>query len=238
MSSLFRKYRSFKDQQDGNATIEFVFLFPAFMFLFLTGFESGYYMVRNVMLERAVDVAVRDVRLGNGNVPSFVALKQRICEQAAIIPDCVDSVQIEMQPIAIAPGGTAAVRTAAKCVDKMSNDDPLTGTTYDVGTENEMMMVRVCALSQPLFPSTGIGVGMQMDGEGNYAIVATTAFVNEPGNRVISPDPIAAANAANGPQGNNGFGNGDQDAPGNSLENNGAENDQTPGSNQSLFNGG
>jgi hypothetical protein len=28
---------------------------------------------------------------------------------------------------------------------------------------------------------------------------------------------------------NNGFGNGDQDAPGNSLDNNNAENDQTPG---------
>jgi hypothetical protein len=29
-------------------------------------------------------------------------------------------------------------------------------------------------------------------------------------------------------KGNNGFGNGDQDAPGGSLPNNGAENDQTP----------
>jgi len=29
--------------------------------------------------------------------------------------------------------------------------------------------------------------------------------------------------------GNNGYGNGDQDAPGGSLPNNGAENDQTPG---------
>ena len=238
MSSLFSKYRSFKDQQDGNATIEFVFLFPAFIFLFLTGFESGYYMVRNVMLERAVDVAVRDVRLGNGNVPTFVALKQRICEQASIIPDCVDSVQIEMQPIAIAPGGTNPVRTAAKCVDKMSTDDPLTGTTYNVGSENEMIMVRVCALSQPLFPTTGIGVGMQVDAEGNYAIVATTAFVNEPGNRAFAPDPTSGSATATANSGNNGFGNGDQDAPGESLQNNGAENDQTPGSNQSLWNGG
>ena len=242
MSGLFNKYRSFKDQQEGSATIEFVFLFPAFMFLFLTGFESGYYMVRNVMLERAVDVAVRDVRLGNGNVPSFVALKQRICEQASIIPDCTNNVQIELQPVAITPGSTAPLRTAFKCVDKMSNDDPLTGTTYDVGSENQMMVVRVCALSKPLFPTTGIGVGMRVDAEGNYAIVATTAFVNEPGNRSIAPDPIAAASGINGgggggPIGDNGFGNGDQDAPGASLSHNEAENDQTYGTGQSLYNG-
>lgn len=183
LSGFLRRYRSFRKGQNGNATIEFVFLFPVFIFLFLTGFESGYFMVRNVMLERAVDVAIRDVRLGNGNVPDFDDMKLSICQQAAIIPDCVNSVQVEMQSIAITPGSTTALRAPARCVDRASTDDSITGTTFDVGLENQMMMVRVCALMQPLFPSTGIGVGMRVDAEGNYAIVATTGFVNEPGNR-------------------------------------------------------
>jgi len=34
-------FARFRRGQDGNATIEFVFLFPAFIFLFLTGFEAG-----------------------------------------------------------------------------------------------------------------------------------------------------------------------------------------------------
>jgi len=182
---------AFRGGENGNATIEFVFLFPAFMFIFMMGFEAGFYMVRNVMLERGIEIAVRDVRLGNGKVPSFTFLKQKICAQAAIIPDCMNSVQVEMQPVAIAPGGTTPVRTSAKCVDRLSTEDPLTGTTYNVGTENQMMMVRVCALSKPIFPTTGIGVGMQVDGDGNYAIVATTAFVNEPGNRAFAPDPTS-----------------------------------------------
>ncbi|MEO0945149.1 MAG: TadE/TadG family type IV pilus assembly protein [Pseudomonadota bacterium] len=189
MTGFLRRYRSFRKREHGNATIEFVFLFPVFMFLFLTGFEAGYYMVRNVLLERAVDVTVRDVRLGNGNVPDFDAMKVRICEQAAIIPDCLNAVQIEMRSVAIAPGGTTPLRAPARCVDRESTDDPLTGTTFDVGAENEMMMVRVCALTQPLFPSTGIGVGMQVDNQGNYAIVATSGFVNEPGNRATSSSP-------------------------------------------------
>ena len=188
----------FRKDEDGNPTVEFVFLFPVFIGLFLMGFESGYFMVRSVLVERAVDTAVRDVRLGNGKVPSFALLKARICEQAAIIPDCLNSIQIEMQPIAITPGGTIPVRTSAKCIDQLSADDPVTGTNYDVGQENQMMMVRVCALSKPLFPTTGIGVGMQADANGNYAIVATTAFVNEPGNRAGPPpppnNPIVASN--------------------------------------------
>ncbi len=187
---MCKLFRYFRKSQEGSATVEFVVLFPAFIFLFLTGFESGYYMVRNVMLERAVDVAVRDVRLGNGRVPSFEHLKAKICNQAGIIPDCMNSLQIEMQPIPIEPGSTALVRGPAKCVDRLSTEDPRTGTTYEVGDQNSMMMVRVCALSQPLFPSTGIGLGMRVDAEGNYALVATTAFVNEPGNRSLAPDPV------------------------------------------------
>lgn len=191
MSVPIKKLLDFRREQDGNATIEFVLLFPAFIFLFLTGFESGYYMVRNVMLERAVDIAVRDVRLGNGRVPTFVALKQRICDEATILPDCMQNLQVEMRPVDIQPGGVAVMAGPARCVDLNSSDDPLTGTTYNVGQVNNMMVLRVCALAEPLFPTTGIGVGMQVDGFGNYALVATTAFVNEPGNRGMSGTAIA-----------------------------------------------
>lgn len=62
MRRVLNKFSGFADRQDGSATIEFVILFPGLMMLFLMGFEAGYYMVRNVSLERAVDMTVRDVR--------------------------------------------------------------------------------------------------------------------------------------------------------------------------------
>ncbi|WP_428687944.1 TadE/TadG family type IV pilus assembly protein [Roseibium sp.] len=185
MSSLVKIYRKFKEQQDGNSSIEFVFLFPAVMFIFLMGFEAGYYMVRNAMLERALDVAVRDVRLGNGNIPDYAALKTRLCDEVGIVDDCDETLQIELKPVAIQPGALAAVSSDARCIDTNSAADPLTGTTYNVGQINNMMMVRACLLAKPLFPTTGIGAGMSMDGEGHYALVATSAFVNEPGKRGI-----------------------------------------------------
>ena len=179
----FRILNRFRSRQDGSATIEFVLLFPMFMFLFLTGFESGYYMVRNAMVERAVDISVREIRLGGGAVPDLKTLKRSICDQALILPDCMNSVQIEMDPVAVAPGALASKSGPIRCVDKESNIDPATATTYDIGAENEMMLIRVCALSQPLFPTTRLGMGMRADAQGNYAIVALAAFVNEPGQR-------------------------------------------------------
>jgi hypothetical protein len=183
---MLNKLRHFRRAENGNATIEFVLLFPMIMFLFLTGFESGYYMVRNVMVERAVDIAVRDVRLGGTKVPDLISLKKSICANAGILPDCVNSLQIELAPVSMAPGAIAAEAGPIRCIDKSSNVDPSTATNYSIGNENEMMLVRVCALMEPLFPTTRLGMGMKADSQGNYAIVATAAFVNEPGQRTIN----------------------------------------------------
>ncbi len=181
--TLLRRWRS---DEAGSSTVEFVLIFPAIMFVFAVGFEAGLYMVRNAMLERAVDISIRDVRLG-GDVPDIAGLKKAICDEAVILKDCMNSVQIQMDPIDIKPGAIAAEDGPIKCVDKASTIDPSTATTYDIGYENQMMLVRVCALAEPVFPSTGLGLRMSVDRSDNYAIVATAAFVNEPGLRNIVP---------------------------------------------------
>lgn len=184
--NVVNKFRVFRDRQEGNATIEFVLLFPTFIFLFLTGFEAGYYMVRNVALERATDIAIRDVRLSNGQVPGWTALKQRICAEAAIIPDCMRTLQVEMRPVPKVPGGVATASGGqVRCIDTGAPAAMDQTGDYSTGTENQLMLVHVCSLAKPMFPTTGIGVGMKIDAQGNYALVATTAFVNEPGNRAI-----------------------------------------------------
>ena len=188
MNMLFKCFRKFRKQQDGTASVEFVLLFPIFMFVMLTGFESGFYMVRNVMLERAVDVAVRDVRLGNtinapGQPPELAALKQRICDEATVFPDCMNLLQVALRPVAIEPGGVAAIKNSLRCIDAAADDEVPQSTHYDTGTENSLMVVQVCALSKPLFPASRLGAGMVRDTEGNYALVTINSFVNEPGER-------------------------------------------------------
>ncbi len=164
--------------EDGSATVEFAILFPAFIMVFMSAFESGIFMVRNVMLERGVDIAVRDLRLGLPVPPSFDEFKATVCDNAVIIDDCLNVVQIELQPVNTLTW--APLQGDAKCIDQASVIDPIDETTYLGGGNNEMMLVRVCALYQPFFPSTTLGMQMPKDDFGNYALVVTSAFVNEP----------------------------------------------------------
>ena len=191
MSFLLNKILRFRRKEDGSATIEFVILFPVFMSIFLVGFESGFFMVRNVLLERAVDITIRDVRLGNGRVPEFDDLKANICNAALIIPDCVDTIQIEMQSVEVVPGGIDTMRGPVRCVDVLSDEDQSQFTTFDLGEQNNMMIVRVCSLMEPFFPTTQFGAGLTSDTEGNIAMVVTSAFVNEPGTRETAASPSA-----------------------------------------------
>jgi len=174
-----RRLRRLGRDEDGATTMEFVILFPLFLAIFFAAFESGLMMLRNVMLERSVDLAVRDLRLGTPVPPTFPEFKQTICDRTYFIDNCDDVVQVELQPVDLTTWGP--LDENPRCIDVASTIDPFDQTEYSVGTNNELMLVRVCALFQPMFPTTGLGLSMRYDeASSHYAIVVTTAFVNEP----------------------------------------------------------
>lgn len=168
--------------EDGSATVEFAILFPAFMMVFLASFESGLLMTRQVMLDRGLDLAVRSVRLGTAAGPIGVSeLKRLICNGAAIIPDCLNQVKVEMRPIdPFQPiVSDNSIPRRADCVDR---DDPaIPERNYYTGTSNEMMILRVCALIDPFFPTATLGQRIATESGNTYGLVSTSAFVMEPG---------------------------------------------------------
>lgn len=176
------RFIRFGRDETGTATVEFVILFPIFMAVFFASFESGYMMVRNVMMERAVDLAVRDLRLGRDHVQKFDGLKKTICDNAVIVADCEDVVQIELIPVSTAD--FAVTMADVRCRDVESEIDPIDVTTFKLGDNNSLMLLRVCAMFRPMFPSTTYGLKLDHDGFGNYALVVTSAYVNEPNRRV------------------------------------------------------
>ena len=163
-------------REDGNATIEFVILFPLFMMLFFSAFEIGLVMVRQVMLDRATDISVRALRLGSWTNPTHDQMKRNICNLAGILPDCMNNIMIELRPVSTTTW--TPLPSNPTCVDKDAVISP--PITFNGGLQNEMMLVRVCALMKPMFPTTGLGLRLPREGEDYYALVATTAFVNEP----------------------------------------------------------
>lgn len=155
----------FRKNEDGSSSVEFVILFPVFIVLVATSIEVGLVMTRQVMLERGTDLAVRAIRLGTTS-PGPVGADQitnMICSTAGIIPDCVNQVKVEMRPID--PRNLTLIPTVADCRDR---DDPaVPAREITPGTQNQLMVLRVCALIDPFFPTVGLGKRFMLDANGD-----------------------------------------------------------------------
>lgn len=171
-----RFLRRFRRAEDGTASVEFAIVFVPFMLLFVSSFESGILMVRHVMLERGVDMAVRAVRIGTLAPVTHTQLKTMICNGAGIIPDCMNTVKLEMRITNVRAWNDIPV--AADCIDV--NNPVLAPTVFQNGTADALMVVRVCALFKPMFPATGLGFYLPRKSGGYYALVSSSAFVMEP----------------------------------------------------------
>lgn len=178
--------RRFFASQAGTASVEFVLAVPILFMFFLMTYESGMISLRNVMLERGVDIAVRDVRIGRMAAPTREALRDRICEVARIIPDCANQMELEM--IRRDPRNWVAVDSRVKCVDRSVSVQPTVEFTN--GGNNDLLILRACARFDPILPVGDLAlIGNAIRAEssdaagGSYALVATSAFVVEPFSR-------------------------------------------------------
>ncbi len=176
--TLSRVFARFK-RDEGNATIEFAFFFPLMITLLLSSIEIGILTIRQVMLEHAVDRTVRDLRLGNLINPTQDVLRNMICERSAVVSaaNCNNSLLIELRPVSTVTWTPLSSDTTCK-ERAIGSLDPV--IELKPGLSHEMVLIRVCAVFEPIFPSTKLGIKMSKDELGGYALVSSSAFVNEP----------------------------------------------------------
>jgi Flp pilus assembly protein TadG len=179
------RFWKFLRDQSGTTTIEFILVFPVVFTVFTASVESSMYMAKYVMFERSVDKVVRMLRLGTLGEPTHQQLKQTICENGMLISSkgaCMNAMRIWMKPI---DTGNFAMGSATKtCVDKASDvntGEPL-ASDFATGTDNDIMLMRICMKEWPMFPTTGVSVKMPTDSaDGSVSMIVSTVFVNEPG---------------------------------------------------------
>lgn len=180
MDKLKSTFRQFAACERGTASLEFVLVFPIFFAFFLMTFESGMVSLRHVMLERGVDVAVREVRIGVLDNPTRIELRDRICEIARIIPDCGNQLQLEM--MVRDPRNFATIAASVPCIDRSVSVQPVVQFTN--GAHNQLVVLRACVRLDPFMPTTGLGKAVvdntTPEAAGSYALVSTAAFVIEP----------------------------------------------------------
>lgn len=180
--------RRFLRREDGTATVEFVLCLPVIMFVFMASFESGIAMVRQTLLDRSTDMAMRDLRLGLYDDPSRDTLKDAICGEITMLINCRSQIVIDIR--AISRSTWEMPEAGAPCLDRTTGIED--ANELNVNQQNSIMLVRVCVMQDAIFPYTGIGLRMKVD-ETGYEIIVTSSFVNEPGIYNGDSDDTAAA---------------------------------------------
>lgn len=174
-------WRGFMADDTGSSTIEFALFFPALFFLVFSVFEVGWLATKVMMLDRALDLTVRDLRIGLIANPTFDGLKQTICDRALIFADCFDSLALNLTPVTggFGTGVQGGLAAGPVCVDR-TQPGIAPVVVINPGTESQNMLVRACMVVDPLMPGMGIGLRLPKDPSGGFQMVSASAFVNEP----------------------------------------------------------
>jgi len=173
---LIRRLKGAAFGDEGNATIEFVILFPLIMFIFFSSFEVSIYLTRAVLLDRALDLNVRLLRLGSLEPATSEELKARVCEDALIFADCPNAIMIELTEVSTETWNLPAGNMV--CVDRDEDIQPV--VEFDFGGLNDLMLVRACTVLDPFFGTTPYVMELPVDDTGGYIVAAASTFVNEP----------------------------------------------------------
>ncbi|MBK1635733.1 TadE/TadG family type IV pilus assembly protein [Rhodovulum adriaticum] len=161
----------------GTSTVEFAILFPLVISVMLMSYETSIIMARQFMLDRAMDIAMRGLRLGSWPEITHAEFKEKVCENVPFGLECSDALAIEMVPVSkttwTMPDG------AITCVDRTEEIQPV--TTFSQGPDNGLMMVRACMTIDPFFPGVGVGLKLDAAPQDGFYLTSTSFFVNEPG---------------------------------------------------------
>ncbi|TVP70696.1 MAG: pilus assembly protein [Rhodobacteraceae bacterium] len=162
---------------DGGVTVEFVIVFPFVMSFVLLALDSGVAQLRQTFLARAVDLTMREVRLGNVSASDNMAAL--ICARTSMVPDCRTNITVEMQPINTTT--FAGLDAPLRCVDRQQQITPAVTFNPGAGADaQELMLVRVCVVTNPFIRLTGWALGIPVNEKGDQILISTGVFVNEP----------------------------------------------------------
>lgn len=167
----------FCKDDDGSAIVfEFVIMVPLVFSTFFMAMELGIYSIRQMYLDRGLEVSTREVRLNTSVNFTHDYLKAKICQNAGNLPNCMTELRLELIPID--PRNFAGLPASADCVDTSTAITPVRGFT--LGEQHDVMLVRACYKFSPVFPTTGLGYALAKDGSGRVAMTSISAFVQEP----------------------------------------------------------
>ncbi len=176
ITGLRTHIHNFARDEGGSASVEFILVMPIYITIMVMGVELGLITLRHTLLERGLDIAVREVRLGTGTAPQHDDIKDMICANSLMLLDCQNKLQLEMRSADIR--SFASLDTSADCTDSAEPTKPV--REWTPGLQNELMLLRACLKYEPIFPDAFLGSALDTDANGEASVIVTSAFVQEP----------------------------------------------------------
>lgn len=178
MMPLTFQLREFWEDETATATLEFTIVFPLLIIVFIAAFETALILTRQIMLERTLDMSVRVLRLAQGVITNADTVRDTMCSNTSLLPNCDELLTIDLQLI------------DSTTYDMPSNDEICAGrgndivvapdNDFDVGEDNDFLLIRTCLVVDRILPFSGFGLNLTRDDSGGLHMMATTIFVNEP----------------------------------------------------------
>lgn len=177
-AKLFCAGRKIRTDNKGVTALEFAILGPVYFTLLLGILEIGYTFLKINMLNNAVAIVSKDIYTGaasNGTV-TYEDIEESICNNIFFSgSDCTTNLQIEVTEVTSLQ---ALPATGTEC--EVTNIALNPSVDYNPGTAKSIIFLRACYMTDILTPGLALGLHLNKTTDNKYAIIGTTAFVNEP----------------------------------------------------------
>lgn len=175
MSATGGRRRRFRRDTRGAAAIEFALVVPVLLAIIFSTLEVGWIMVQSIMLDRALDMTVRELRIGSFANPTQEEMRKRVCDRAMVLINCEGNLALELVPIVTSADYPT---DGARCVNRDSEIAPV--LRFNPGARTQTVFVRACFVVDPITPMMGLSVVLSRDETGALRLVSKSGFVNEP----------------------------------------------------------
>lgn len=159
----------------GSAALEFALVAPMLLALLLGTIETGWIMTQNIMLERALDMTIREVRIGSFQNPTLERVRDTVCDRASVLADCQASLALEFLPITTQADYPT---DATRCMTRGEEPQPV--LRFSTGKSEQLVFVRACFIVKPITPMLDLLLALPADEQGEHRLIAKSGFMNEP----------------------------------------------------------
>ncbi|MEJ6393953.1 TadE/TadG family type IV pilus assembly protein [Gymnodinialimonas sp. 2305UL16-5] len=174
--------RRFLRNESGTATLELVIVFPLLMIVFIAAFESAMILTRQIILERVLDLTVRELRLTRELTTDVAEFRQVLCAKSRFLPNCTELLEVDLQ--IIEPVAFDVPDNNQICANRGNDLIIRPDNEFETQSQNnQLLLVRTCLIVDPIIGFSAFGLNLARDESGGLHMIATSIFVNEPSER-------------------------------------------------------